>query len=99
MSLRALGSQFKAVKAKVALRNAPYLGGTQERPQGVLFGAHTLEHKLPLERATVEAGRRRMAGENNPDAPWRTPFLQHHFQERYTSRGIIHPPVQQTLPD
>lgn len=79
MSLRALGRQFKA---NVALRNAPYMGGNEGRPQGVLFGAHTQERgRFPLPRATVEAGRRYAAGEKNPAVPWREP----HWSDKWAT--------------
>lgn len=78
MSLRALGRQFIAQTRNM---NKPWIPGTPQHPQGMLF----LPAKAPPyrpERAWLEAGRRRDANEPNPEAPWRTPFLQHHFLDR-----------------
>lgn len=78
MSLRALGRQFAA---QLANRNKSWIPGTEGRPQGRLFDPGPAAPYRP-DPDVKEAARRRVAGENNPDAPWRTPMLQHHFLER-----------------
>jgi hypothetical protein len=70
MSIRALGRQFVA---QVKNRNQRYWTGTERHPQGALFIPHGGKPPPIFDRPTVEAGRRRMAGENNPAAPWREP--------------------------
>jgi hypothetical protein len=75
VSLRALGRQFAA---QLANRNKPWIAGTEARPQGRLFDPGRIPNWRPGPDL-IESGRRRDAGEANPEAPWRTPFLQHHF--------------------
>jgi len=94
MSWRALGRQWKAQKAN---RGKPWIEGTPWRPQGRLFDPGPLP-KFKLDRDIVESGRRRMAGENNPAAPWeKGRIFQHHFLG-YDSKGRPRkPPVQGEL--
>lgn len=82
MSLRALGRQFKAAKARHALRNAPYIPPSETFPQGHLFAPWEHGGKQPIfDAQTREAARRRMAGENNPEAPWREP----HWSDKWAA--------------
>lgn len=96
MSIRALGRQFQAqwVNRNRWYPNAP-------GAQGKLFFPNDVQRtQYRPDRATVEAGRRAAAGENNPKAPWRTPILQHHFQPTHdprTGRKLAPPPVQGKL--
>jgi hypothetical protein len=78
MSVRALGRQFAA---QLANRNKPWVPGTPDRPQGQLFHPHQLPLRGIFDPDVKESARRRTAGEANPDAPWRPPFLQYHFQK------------------
>lgn len=73
--------QFALAARKVT--GGPYRPGTESHPQGELFDAtHYTDHRSPfLDLDVKESARRRLAGEGNPDAPWKTPFLQHHFQK------------------
>jgi len=89
MSLRALGRQFVA-HARDAAAGRHYWPGTESHPQGRLFLGGGGRQSL-FDPDVKEAGRRRVAGEANPDAPWRTPIFQHHFQTRPQ-------PVWQKLP-
>lgn len=96
MSIRALGRQFVS---HVRNYNKQYWPGSPEHPQGQLFLGGGGQLPL-LNEASKEAGRRRTAGESNPDAPWKTPFLQHHFQpthDRRTGRPLPPAPVEQKL--
>lgn len=72
MSLRALGQQFRA------FIKPPFSDWQDPRAAGRLFSPVPAAPYRPGPDVT-EAGRRRAAGEANPEAPWKTPFLQHHF--------------------
>jgi hypothetical protein len=85
VSIRALGRQFKA---QLANRNKAYWPGTEGHPQGALFIGGGGRQPI-FDAQFIEAGRRRAAGEANPEHSWDTPFLQHHFQKH---------PVQGELP-
>lgn len=95
MSLRALGRQFSA---HMANRNKPWIPGTQAHPQGQLFDPGRLP-TFAWDPDVKESARRRMAGENNPDAPWeKGRIFQHHFPgyDPRTGKPRFHP-VEQEL--
>lgn len=96
MSLRALGRQFQA---QLANRNKPWMPGTEAHPQGQLFDPGRLP-KFRFDPDVQESARRRMAGENNPDAPWeKGRIFQHHFlgHDQRTGRPRVAPVEQQML--
>lgn len=76
MSLRALGQQFKD------FMRPPFKDWQHPRAEGRLFDPGPPPRRPTFGPDYLEAGRRRAAGEANPDAPWDVPFLQHHFLQR-----------------
>lgn len=84
MSLRALGRQFGHFLNPPATTHST--GRMFEQPYP----------KYHVDADVAESGRRRMAGEANPAAPWKTPMLQHHFLPTHDRQGRMLPaePVQ-----
>jgi hypothetical protein len=74
MSIRALGRQFIT-----SLKNPPFSNWEHPRAAGKLFDPGATPKYRP-DADVKESGRRRNAGEANPDAPWdKGRILQHHF--------------------